>query len=152
MGITTTWGIVLKSHNIRKVKNHCTRQVVVTHTFYTSTWEEEAGGYLWVQGQPGLQELDIVPGQVEMLHRETQSRKKQNKTKQTKKQNKMISVRTCVSQNTRTHITLSASLGRMCTSKILDRWVQIQLWSTFINISSQPNFRDWMRNCFANFI
>ena len=34
-----------------------------------SIWEAEAGGSLWVQGQPGLQEL--VPGQAPKLHRET---------------------------------------------------------------------------------
>ena len=30
-------------------------QAVVTHTFKPSTWESEAGGSLWVWGQPGLQ-------------------------------------------------------------------------------------------------
>jgi hypothetical protein len=28
---------------------------MVVHTFHPSTWEVEAGKYLWVWGQPGLQ-------------------------------------------------------------------------------------------------
>ena len=28
---------------------------MVVHTFNLSTWEAEAGGSLWIQGQPGLQ-------------------------------------------------------------------------------------------------
>lgn len=31
------------------------KPLVVAHDFDPSTWEEEAGGSLWIQGQPGLQ-------------------------------------------------------------------------------------------------
>jgi hypothetical protein len=40
-------------------------QVVVEHTFNARTQEVEAGGSLWVQGQPGLQNWALG------LHRET---------------------------------------------------------------------------------
>ena len=32
-------------------------QVLVLHAFNPSTWEAEAGGSLWVQGQPSLQSV-----------------------------------------------------------------------------------------------
>ena len=60
---------------------------VVAHTFNSSTWEAEAGGFLssfeasleWVPGQPGL-------------HRETLSQKKQNKTNGKKIERESISL------------------------------------------------------------
>ena len=58
---------------------------VVVHAFNPGTWEAEAGGTLWVQCQPGLQEL--VPGQAPKQDRETLSQKtKTNTNKQTNKQ------------------------------------------------------------------
>ena len=39
----------------RSQKVKCISQVVVSHTFDPSTQEEEVGGALGVQGQPGLQ-------------------------------------------------------------------------------------------------
>ena len=38
---------------------------IVVHTFNPSTQEAEAGGSLWVRGQPGLQKL--IPGQAPKL-------------------------------------------------------------------------------------
>jgi hypothetical protein len=35
---------------------------VVAHTFNLSSWEAEAGGYLWVQGQPDLLEFQANQG------------------------------------------------------------------------------------------
>jgi len=37
-----------------KLKEECPCQAVVTHSFNPSTGEAEAGGSLWVRGQPGL--------------------------------------------------------------------------------------------------
>ena len=50
-----------------------TTQAVVAHAFNPSPREVEAGRYLCVRGQPGLQEL--VPGQLVLLHRKTLSQK-----------------------------------------------------------------------------
>jgi hypothetical protein len=39
---------------------------MMTHTFSPRTWEAEAGGTLWVWGQPGLQsELQYSQGYIE---------------------------------------------------------------------------------------
>ena len=56
---------------------------MVVPAFSSSTQEAEAGGSLWVQGPPGLQEL--VPGQAPKQHKETQSRKKQKKNNNNEK-------------------------------------------------------------------
>ena len=42
---------------------------MAAHSFNPNTQETEAGKSLWVQGQPGLQEL--VPVQAQKLHKET---------------------------------------------------------------------------------
>ena len=60
-------------------KKHIQPQALVAHAFNPSTWEAEAGGSLWVWGQPGLQEL--VPDKFQ-CYRETLSWKsKANQTK-----------------------------------------------------------------------
>ena len=56
---------------------------VVAHAFNPSTWEAKASRSLWVQGQPGLQQL--VPGQAPKLQRNPVLKKtKQNKKIKTK--------------------------------------------------------------------
>ena len=59
-------------------------QLVVVHTFNPSTQDAEAGGSLWVWGQPALQEL--TPGQAPKLQRnpvlKNQPTNQTNKTKQ----------------------------------------------------------------------
>ena len=54
--------------------------MVVAHAFNPSTQKAETGESLWVQDQPGLQEL--VSGQTPKLHRETLFQNKINKIKQ----------------------------------------------------------------------
>ena len=49
---------------------------MVMHVFNPSTLEEEAGGCLWVWGQPCLQEL--VPGQAPKLQKNPLSKKQTN--------------------------------------------------------------------------
>ena len=49
---------------------------MVAHTFNPSTQKAEAGGSLWIQGQPGLQS-EIQEGQPELLHKETVSNKEE---------------------------------------------------------------------------
>ena len=61
----------------------------VARTFNPTTREGEAGGSLWVLGQPGLQEL--VPGQVPKLQRNPVSKNKtKQKQKETNKQTKKV--------------------------------------------------------------
>jgi hypothetical protein len=58
--------------------------VVTVHTFNPRTWEAEAGGSLWVQGQPGLQnEFQDRQG-----YTEKQSPKKEKQEKEKKKKEK----------------------------------------------------------------
>ena len=54
--------------------------VVVAHTFNPSTWEAEAGGFLWGQGQPGLQSKfqDSPQSYRETLSWKTKTKQKQN--------------------------------------------------------------------------
>ena len=54
-------------------------RAVVAHAFNPSTREAEAGGSLWVRGQPGLQEL--VPGQAPKITEKPCLKKKKKKKK-----------------------------------------------------------------------
>ena len=65
-----------------ELKNSENGQAMVAYAFNPSTWEAEAGESLRVQGQPGLQEL--VPGQLELLQRDTLSQKRKEKEREKK--------------------------------------------------------------------
>ena len=82
-------GKLQNSNNFKKMEKaklkSTTSRAVVAHSFNLSTREAEAGGSLWVWGQPGLQEL--VPGQLGLLNRETLSRKTKKSTTKLKYSN-----------------------------------------------------------------
>ena len=71
---------------------------MVVHAFNPSTQEAEAGGALWVRGQPGLQEL--VPGQglkaTEELCLENQKKKEKERKKLSGEITKQIQCKTKV--------------------------------------------------------
>ena len=74
--ICILFNVAQAKNNILKLhlfKNNMSR-VVVAYAFNPNTWEAEAGGSLWVLGQPGLQEL--VPGQAPKLQRNPVSKNK----------------------------------------------------------------------------
>ena len=60
--------------------------VVVAHTFDPSTQETEAGGYLWIQSQPGYRDRSKTANYTEKPCLEKTS--KQNKIKDKNKKSK----------------------------------------------------------------
>ena len=58
--------------------------VVVAHAFNPSTWEAEAGRYLWFQGKPGLQSefQDRLQSYRETLSWKTETQKKRKEDNQ----------------------------------------------------------------------
>ena len=62
-------------------------------SFNPSTWEAEAGGSLWVRGQPGLQEL--APAQAPKLQRNPVSKNQKKKKKKKEKKTEYCIVAIC---------------------------------------------------------
>ena len=87
---------------------NCRGLSMVAHTFDPNTWEAEAGGFLWIRGQPGLQsEVQNNQDYTEKLSQNAskQASKQTNKQTYSRKEGRAVLLRdmyTCLPGTLRT--------------------------------------------------